>query len=173
MPNASGSYGRLIDEILLDCEILKILYGLNYFDFYFMYSGAMLLIVLEMQFSLLFSNNMLFRVCFVLCKIWSPFFHVDLYYQVLAYLMISTISWSNKHNIMKYLNKSHKFNHCSCKEQQEYCQHTGIFTCIFCLWWWFLLLLEDLHYIVTCLFVYSQWLVAAGYYFYYCLSNNQ
>ena len=34
----------------------------------------MLLIVLEAHFSLLFSNNVYFRVCFVVCKIWSPFF---------------------------------------------------------------------------------------------------
>ena len=34
----------------------------------------MLLIVLEVHFSLLFSNKAYFRVCFVVCKIWSPFF---------------------------------------------------------------------------------------------------
>ena len=59
-PSASGSYsrlaGRLADEIWLDFEILKILYRLNYLDFYFVYSSATLLIVLEVQFSLLFSN---------------------------------------------------------------------------------------------------------------------
>ena len=48
---------RLADEIRLDFEILKILYRLNYLDFYFVYSSAMLLIVLEVHFSLLFSNK--------------------------------------------------------------------------------------------------------------------
>ena len=57
MPSASESYGRLADEIRLDCEILKILYRLNYLDIYFVYSSAMLLIVLEVHFSLLFSNK--------------------------------------------------------------------------------------------------------------------
>ena len=55
--------GRLADEIRLDFEILKILYRLNYLDFYFVYSSAMLLIVLEVHFSLLFSNKADFRVC--------------------------------------------------------------------------------------------------------------
>ena len=88
-PSASGSYGRqagwlagrLADEIRLDFEILKILYRLNYLDFYFVYSSAMLLIVLEVYFSLLFSNKAEFRVCFVARK--NPVaivFHVDPYY---------------------------------------------------------------------------------------------
>ena len=34
----------------------------------------MLLIVLEVYFSLLFSNKAYFRVCFVVCKMQSPFF---------------------------------------------------------------------------------------------------
>ena len=73
--------GRQADEIRLDFEILKILYRLNYLDFYFVYSSAMLLIVLEVYFSLLFSNKADFRVCFVARKIRSPlFFHVDPYY---------------------------------------------------------------------------------------------
>ena len=60
--------GRLADEIWLDFEILKILYRLKYLDFYFVYSSAMLLIVLEVHFSLLFSNKADFRVCFVARK---------------------------------------------------------------------------------------------------------
>ena len=64
-PSASGSYGRLADEIHLDFAILKILYRLNYLDYYFVYSSAMLSIVLEVHFSLLFSNKADFRVCFV------------------------------------------------------------------------------------------------------------
>ena len=74
-PSASGSYGRqagrLADKIRLDFEILKILYRL---DFYFVYSSAMLLIVLEVHFSLLFSNKAHSRVCFVVRKIQSPLF---------------------------------------------------------------------------------------------------
>ena len=66
MPSASGSYGKLAswqagrrsDEIRLDFVILKILYRLkNYLDFYSIYSSAMLLIVLEVHFTLLFSNK--------------------------------------------------------------------------------------------------------------------
>ena len=34
----------------------------------------MLLIVLEVNFSLLFSNKVYFRMCFVTCKTQSPFF---------------------------------------------------------------------------------------------------
>ena len=91
----SGSYDRqagwqadgLADKIWLDFKILKILYRLIYLDFYFVYSSAMLLIVLEVYFSLLFSNKAHFRMCFVVCKIWLPFSH----YQVLAYLMIYSI----------------------------------------------------------------------------------
>ena len=81
-PSASGSYGRLAgrlaDEIRLDFEILKILYRLNYLDFYFVYSSAMLLIVLEVYFSLLFSNKADFRVCFVARKIWLPLFFMSI-----------------------------------------------------------------------------------------------
>ena len=72
--------GRPADEMQLDCKILEILYRLKYFDFYFVYSSAMLLIVLEVHFSLLFLNNEYVRVCFVVCKIRSSFFHVDPYY---------------------------------------------------------------------------------------------
>ena len=68
------------DKIRLDCEILKILCRLKYFDFYFVYSSAMLLIVLEMHFSLLFLNNAYFRMHFVVYKIRLRFFHVDPYY---------------------------------------------------------------------------------------------
>ena len=62
---AGRQAGRLADEIRLDFKILKILYRLNYLDFYFVYSRAMLLIVLEVHFNLLFSNKAHFRVCFV------------------------------------------------------------------------------------------------------------
>ena len=70
--------GWLADEIRLDFEILKILYRLNYLDFYFVYSSAMLLIVLEVYFSLLFSNKADFRVCFVARKIRSPLFFMSI-----------------------------------------------------------------------------------------------
>ena len=53
-------------------------YRLNYLDFYFVYSSAMLLIVLEVHFSLLFSNKTDFRVCFVACKIRSPLFFMSI-----------------------------------------------------------------------------------------------
>ena len=74
MSSASGLYGRQANKTQLDFEILKILYRLNYLDFYFVYSSAMLLIVLEVHFSLLFLNKAYFRVCFGLYKIQSPFF---------------------------------------------------------------------------------------------------
>ena len=66
--------GRLADEIWQDFEIIKILYWL---EFYFVDISAMLLIVLEMHFSLLFSNKtgiVYIRVCFLVHKIWSSFF---------------------------------------------------------------------------------------------------
>ena len=47
-------------------------------DFYFVYSSAMLLIVSEVHFSLLFSNKADFRVCFVACKIRSPLFFMSI-----------------------------------------------------------------------------------------------
>ena len=82
MPNISGSYGRLAgwqagrlaDEIRLDFETFKILYKLNYLDFYFVDISVMLLIVLEVHFSLFFSNKMYFRMCLVVYKILSPFY---------------------------------------------------------------------------------------------------
>ena len=43
---AGRQAGRLTDKIQLYYEILKILYGSNCSDFYFVYSSAMLLIVL-------------------------------------------------------------------------------------------------------------------------------
>ena len=70
--------GRQADKIRLDFEILKILYRLNYLDFYFVYSSAMLLIVLEVHFSLLFSNKADFSVCYVVRKIWSPLFFMSI-----------------------------------------------------------------------------------------------
>ena len=77
-PSTSGSYsklaGRLADKLQMDFEIFKILYRLNYLEFYFVDISAMLLIVLEVHFSLLFSNKAYFRVCFVVLKILSPFF---------------------------------------------------------------------------------------------------
>ena len=91
MPNTSGSYGRQAgrqaDKIRLDFEILKILYRLYYLDFDFVYSSAMLLIVLEVHFSLLFSNKAYFRVYFVVCKICSLLFSCRSL--LLVYLMIS------------------------------------------------------------------------------------
>ena len=48
------------------------------FGFYFVYSSAMLLIVLEVHFSLLFSNKADFRVCFVARKIRSPLFFMSI-----------------------------------------------------------------------------------------------
>ena len=48
------------------------------FVFYFVYSSAMLLIVLEVHFSLLFSNKAHFRVCFVVRKIRSPLFFMSI-----------------------------------------------------------------------------------------------
>ena len=80
MPSTSGSYGKLVDEIKLDFEIFAILYRLNYLDFYFVHISAMLLIVLKMHFNLFFSSEEYFRVCCIVCKIWSPFFHVNPYY---------------------------------------------------------------------------------------------
>ena len=65
--------GMLADKIWLNFKIFIILYRLNYLDFYFVDISAMLLIVLEVHFSLFFSNKAYFRV-FVVHKIRSPFF---------------------------------------------------------------------------------------------------
>ena len=51
---------------------------LQVLDFYFVYSSAMLLIVLEVYFSLLFSNKADFRVCFVARKIRLPLFFMSI-----------------------------------------------------------------------------------------------
>ena len=52
--NASGSYCRQADKIQMDFEIFKILYRLNYFDFYFVYYHCNLIVVLEIAFQLTF-----------------------------------------------------------------------------------------------------------------------
>ena len=69
--------GWQADKIRLDFVIIKILYRLNYLDFYFVDTIAMLLIVLEVDFTLLFLSKAYFRVCFVVRKIRLPFFHVN------------------------------------------------------------------------------------------------
>ena len=57
MPAQVGlTAGRLADEIQLDFEILKIFNWLNYLDFYFGYSSAMLLTVLKVHFIYLCIN---------------------------------------------------------------------------------------------------------------------
>ena len=71
---AGGRAGRQAGKTQLDFKIFKILYRLNYLDFYFVDISKMLLIVLEVYFSLLFSDKAYFRVCFVVHKIQSPFF---------------------------------------------------------------------------------------------------
>ena len=58
--------GRQADEIRLDFAILKILYRLNYLDFYFVYSSAMLFIVLECT-SVCFSQTMRILGCVLWC----------------------------------------------------------------------------------------------------------
>ena len=73
--------GLQADKIRLDCAIVKILYRLNYLDFYFADIIAKLLANSDRSaFSLLFSNKAYFRVCFLVHKIWSSFFHVNRYY---------------------------------------------------------------------------------------------
>ena len=44
--------------------------------------------MLEVYFSRCFINRTYFKVCFEVRKIRLPFFHVDPYYKILAYLMI-------------------------------------------------------------------------------------
>ena len=77
-----------LEEIWVDFEIFKIFYRLKYFIFYFVNITTILFIVLEVHFSQFISY---FRACFVVCKIQLPFFNVDPYYQVLAYLMITQL----------------------------------------------------------------------------------
>ena len=73
-PSASGSYSRLAYETQLYFKIFAILYRLNCWDFYFVDISALLIIVLEVHFSLFFSNKVYFRVRFVVRKIWSSFY---------------------------------------------------------------------------------------------------
>ena len=89
MLSTSGSYSRLADKIWLDFEIIKILYRLNYLDFYFVDISAMLLIVLEVHFHLLITNKAYFRVFCVAYNLVTIFFMLILttrYY--VAYVMI-------------------------------------------------------------------------------------
>ena len=78
---ASRQAGRLAHERQLDFKILEILYRLNYLDFYFVYSSAMLLIVLEVHFSLLFSYKVYFKVCLWYETCGSHFFLVNPYFR--------------------------------------------------------------------------------------------
>ena len=88
-PTASGSYGRLAgwlagwlaDEMEVDFEILKILYRLNYSDFYFVWYCYNVIIVLSMHFNWFFSAKANFKVCIEALKISvAIFFHVNPYY---------------------------------------------------------------------------------------------
>ena len=60
-------------------KIFKIFYMLNYLNFYFANITAMLLIVLEVYFSQLVSNEVYFKASFEVRKIWFSFVHVDPY----------------------------------------------------------------------------------------------
>ena len=92
IPSTSGSYGKLAagswqagrqadrlavgrqaDKSWMDFKIFTIFYRLNYLDFYFADISTMLLIVLEVHFSLLFSTKVYFRMCFVVLKIQSSY----------------------------------------------------------------------------------------------------
>ena len=73
--------GLQADKIRLHYAIVKILYRLNYLDFYFVDIIAKLIAnSVRSTFSLFFSNKAYFRVCFVVHKIQSSFFHVNRYY---------------------------------------------------------------------------------------------
>ena len=73
MPSNSGSYGRQAGRWnMARLQNLENPLKVKLYCFYFVYSSAMLLIVLKEYFSLRFS--LYFRVCFVVCKIRSPFF---------------------------------------------------------------------------------------------------
>ena len=69
---------RLTEKMWVDFIIFKFLYRLNYLDFCFIDISAMLLMVLEVNFSQLLSNKAYFRACFEVCKIQLPFFHVEI-----------------------------------------------------------------------------------------------
>ena len=83
-PSASGSYGRQAGWLAgrrntAGFRNLENPLQVKLFGFYFVYSSAMLLIVLEVHFSLLFSNKADFRVCFVARKIRSPLFFMSIH----------------------------------------------------------------------------------------------
>ena len=68
---ADKQTGRLAEQIRLDFEIFAIPYRLN--DFYFVDIRVMLLIVLEVRFSLYFSNNA-YLGCVLCCVKFSHHF---------------------------------------------------------------------------------------------------
>ena len=73
--------GWLADEMGVDFEILKILYRLNYSDFYFVWYCYNVIIVLSMHFNWFFSAKANFTVCIAAQKISvTIFFHVNPYY---------------------------------------------------------------------------------------------
>ena len=55
--------GWLVDEMRVDFEIFKILYRLNYLDFYFVQYCYNVIIVLSMHFNWFFSTKAYFKVC--------------------------------------------------------------------------------------------------------------
>ena len=65
----------------VDFKIFKILYKLNYSDFYFI---NIVIMLLPMHFNWFFSGKAYFKVCIEVQKIWLPFFPCQ-------YLLLSTI----------------------------------------------------------------------------------
>ena len=78
-PSDSGSYGRQAGRRnTAGFQNLENPLQVKLFGFLLVYSSAMLLIVVEVHFSLLFSNKAHFRVCFVVREIRSPLFFTSI-----------------------------------------------------------------------------------------------
>ena len=88
-PTASGSYSRLAgwlagwlaDEMRVDFKIFKILYRLNYSDFYYVLYCYNVIIVLSMHFNWFFSTKAYSKVCIkAQNNSVAIFFHINPYY---------------------------------------------------------------------------------------------
>ena len=66
--------GRQADEILVEFEIFKILYRLNYLGISFVYYHCKVTTILELHFCQLLSSKAYFKVCFEVQKFSCHFF---------------------------------------------------------------------------------------------------
>ena len=83
--------GRQADKMWVRFKTFKILYRLNYSDFYFVYYHCNVTTVLKLHFSGLLPSKAYFKVYFQ-CEKSVTIFYVNPYYKALVNLMISVIA---------------------------------------------------------------------------------